>query len=36
MTYLLSPDEVAAAYVELRTRVTALLREAGAKFQIPA
>jgi len=29
MTYLLSPDEVAAAYVELRTRVTALLREAG-------
>jgi hypothetical protein len=29
MTYLLSPDEVAAAYVELRTRVVALLREAG-------
>ena len=29
MTYLVSPDEVAAAYTELRTRVIALLREAG-------
>jgi hypothetical protein len=29
MTYLVSPDEVASAYVELRTRVIALLREAG-------
>ena len=29
MTYLVSPDEVAVAYTELRTRVIALLREAG-------
>ena len=29
MTDLVSPDEVAAAYTELRTRVIALLREAG-------
>ena len=29
MTYLVSPDEVAVAYTELRTRVIALLRDAG-------